>query len=62
MTGAWGGGAVRPDAAAWMGPASVLVIVAAMYAFTALGFELMLALPVAAPGGGGPGQRRPYDE
>jgi len=52
MTVAWGGVAVRPDAAAWVGPVSVLVIVAAMYAFTALGFELMQALPVAATGGG----------
>lgn len=51
-TVAWGGVALRPDAAAWTGPVSVLVIVAAMYAFTALGFELMQALPVTAAGGG----------
>lgn len=48
----WGGVAVRPGAAAWVGPVSVLLIVAAMYAFTALGFELMQALPVTATGGG----------
>jgi len=35
-----------------MGPVSVVIIVAAMYAFTAVGFELMQTLPVAATGGG----------
>ena len=52
MVVAWDGVALRPDAAAWTGPVSVLLIVAAMYVFTALGFELMQALPVAATGGG----------
>jgi hypothetical protein len=32
---------------------SILVIVAAMYAFSAVGFELMRALPISASGGGG---------
>ncbi|MCC6949078.1 MAG: cbb3-type cytochrome c oxidase subunit I [Bradyrhizobiaceae bacterium] len=49
---AWGGAALRPGAAAWTGPASVLAIVAGMYVFTAIGFELMRSLPVAATGGG----------
>ncbi len=49
----WGGGAVHAGATAWVGPLSVLVIVAAMYAFSALGFELMQTLPVAAVGGTG---------
>jgi cytochrome c oxidase subunit I len=50
---AWGGVAIRPDATAWMGPVSVLAIVAAMYVFTAIGFELMQSLPIAAAGGAG---------
>jgi cytochrome c oxidase subunit 1 len=49
----WGGLAVRPGASAWVGPVSVLLIVAAMYLFSALGFELMQSLPVSASGGGG---------
>ncbi|GAB4175369.1 MAG: b(o/a)3-type cytochrome-c oxidase subunit 1 [Rhodocyclaceae bacterium] len=53
MTVAWGAGALRAGVTAWVGPLSVLLIVAAMYAFTALGFELMQALPVTAIGGGG---------
>lgn len=39
--------------AAWTGPLAILVIVAAMYGFTILGFELMQALPVVASGGSG---------
>lgn len=50
---AWGGAAIHPGLAAWVGPVSVLSIVAAMYVFTAVGFELMRALPVAASGGVG---------
>lgn len=45
-------GSVRPGMAAVVGPLSILTIVLAMYGFTALGFELMQALPVAAAGGG----------
>ena len=36
--------------AAWTGPLSILVIAAAMYGFTVLGFELLQAVPVAAAG------------
>jgi cytochrome c oxidase subunit 1 len=53
LTVAWQGSAVRPALTAWVGPVSVLVIVVAMYAFTAVGFEMMQALPVTAAGGGG---------
>lgn len=48
----WGGTAVQAGAKAWVGPISILVIVIAMYAFSAVGFELMQALPVTAVGGG----------
>lgn len=51
LTVAWGGVAIRAGTAAWVGPASVLVIVAAMYLFTATGFELLQSLPIAASGG-----------
>ncbi len=37
--------------AAWTGPLSIVVIVAAMYAFTAIGFELMATAPLVASGG-----------
>lgn len=48
------GMAVPTDrAAAWTGPVSILVIVAAMYGFTIIGFELMQNLPVIASGGAG---------
>ena len=50
---AWGGTAVPAGAKAWVGPVSILVIVAAMYVFSAVGFELMQALPISASGGGG---------
>ncbi|MDP1909859.1 MAG: hypothetical protein Q8K85_16285, partial [Hyphomicrobium sp.] len=53
LTVAWGGLDIRPGAAAWTGPVSVLAIVAAMYVFTAIGFELMQDLPFAAVGGRG---------
>jgi hypothetical protein len=36
-----------------VGPVSILLIVAAMYVFSALGFELMQSLPLTAAGGGG---------
>ncbi|WP_444451947.1 cbb3-type cytochrome c oxidase subunit I [Rhodobacter capsulatus] len=45
-------GPVRPGAAALVGPLSVLMIVLAMAGFTALGFELMRALPLETTGGG----------
>ncbi len=48
------GAAVPADrTAAWTGPLAILVIVAAMYGFTILGFELMRNLPVIVSGGGG---------
>ena len=50
---AWGGGALTPGARAWVGPVSVLAIVVAMYAFSAVAFELMRSLPITAAGGGG---------
>jgi len=53
LTVAWGGTPVQAGHKAWVGPISVLVIVLAMYAFTAIGFELMQALPVTSTGGGG---------
>lgn len=53
LTVGWGGDAIKPGTKAWVGPVSVAAIVAAMYLFTAIGFELMQALPVTAAGGGG---------
>jgi cytochrome c oxidase subunit 1 len=53
LTVAWGNTEVRAGASAWVGPLAVLAIVIAMYAFTAVGFELMQSLPVAVRGGGG---------
>jgi cytochrome c oxidase subunit 1 len=50
---AWGGGGTVTVERAWIGPLAVFVLIAAMYAFTALAFNLMHALPVAATGGGG---------
>lgn len=50
---AWGNTAPHPDLRAWTGPASVAAIVVAMYVFSALGFELMQALPITAVGSGG---------
>jgi cytochrome c oxidase subunit I len=50
---AWPAVAPQPGVAAWTGPLAVLVIVLAMGAFTALGFELMRALPIASSAGGG---------
>lgn len=47
----WGGTAISADSRAWVGPLSIVVIVAAMYAFSALGFEMLQALPVSAVGG-----------
>ncbi len=52
LTVSWGGSAVAAGYTAWVGPLAVLVIVFAMYAFSALGFELMQALPVSATGSG----------
>lgn len=53
LTVAWGGVLPQPGATAWVGPLSVLLIVVAMYVFTAIGFELMQSLPVATAGGHG---------
>jgi cytochrome c oxidase subunit 1 len=50
---AWGGDGTVAAERAWTGPLAVFVLIAAMYAFTALAFNLMQALPVAAVGGGG---------
>lgn len=47
---AWGDVAVGRQGA-WLGALSVLVLVGAMYAFSALAFELMESLPLAAAGG-----------
>jgi cytochrome c oxidase subunit 1 len=52
-TVAWNGDGTISAGRAWTGPLSVLVLLAAMYVFTALAFNLMRALPVAAVGGGG---------
>lgn len=53
LTVSWGGTAVQAGLKAWVGPISVLVIVVAMYVFSATGFELMRALPIVATGGAG---------
>ncbi|MFO1263971.1 MAG: cbb3-type cytochrome c oxidase subunit I [Rhodoferax sp.] len=53
MALSWGGTTVKVGTQAWVGPVSILVIVAAMYVFSALGFELMQSLPLSASGGGG---------
>lgn len=53
MVVSWGGAAVKAGTQAWVGPVSILVIVAAMVVFSAVGFELMQALPIRAVGGGG---------
>lgn len=50
LTLAWGDTVLQPGLKAWVGPVSVLAIVVAMYAFSALGFELMQALPVTVTG------------
>lgn len=49
----WEGAPAARATAAWVGPASILVIVSAMYLFTATGFELLQSLPLAAAGGVG---------
>jgi cytochrome c oxidase subunit I len=49
----WGNSTLSPSSTAWVGPLSILAIVVAMYAFSAIGFELMQSLPVTAGGGGG---------
>jgi cytochrome c oxidase subunit 1 len=53
MLVSWGGTAVKAGTQAWVGPVAILVIVAAMYFFSAVGFELMQSLPISASGGGG---------
>lgn len=53
MVVSWGGTTVKAGASAWVGPVAILVIVAAMYAFSALGFELMQSLPISASGSAG---------
>ncbi len=50
--GASGAIAALP-ARAWTGPLAVAVLIAAMFAFTALAFRIMAGLPVVASGGGG---------
>lgn len=46
-------GAAVVRQAAWTGPLSVVTLVIAMYAMTALAFTLLRALPVMSAGGGG---------
>ena len=46
----WGGTSLAGQAA-WVGPLSVVVLIAGMYAFTAVGFELMQSLPIVSAGG-----------
>lgn len=46
------GGATLDRQAAWVGPLAVLVLIAGMYVFSIVGFELMQALPISAIGGG----------
>lgn len=53
MVVSWGGTVVKAGTQAWVGPVSILVIVAAMYVFSAVGFELMQSLPISASGGSG---------
>lgn len=53
LTVSWGEKPVQAGLKAWVGPISVLVIVIAMYAFSAIAFELMQALPVTAVGSAG---------
>ncbi|MCC7485085.1 MAG: cbb3-type cytochrome c oxidase subunit I [Burkholderiales bacterium] len=48
----WSGASVGRTRA-WVGPLSVLTLVATMTLFTVLAFEMMQALPLAATGGGG---------
>ena len=52
LTVSWGGTVPQPGLKAWIGPAAVLAIVIAMYLFSALGFEIMRALPITAAGSG----------
>ena len=49
----WSGSGTVAAERAWVGPLAVLTLIAAMYVFTALAFNLMYALPVAVFGGGG---------
>jgi cytochrome c oxidase subunit 1 len=51
-TVAWGGVGIGHNAA-WVGPLAVLVLIAGMYVFTALGFEIMQSLPIISSGGHG---------
>ena len=48
----WGGAAVGGQAA-WVGPLSIAVLVAGIYVFTALGFEIMQSLPLVTSGESG---------
>lgn len=50
LTVSWGETVLQPGLKAWIGPISVAAIVVAMYVFSALGFELMQALPISATG------------
>ncbi len=45
-------GTVIGRQSAWVGPLSVVVLIGAMYAFTAVAFEVMQSLPIVASGGG----------
>jgi cytochrome c oxidase subunit 1 len=51
-TVAWGGVGIGHHAA-WVGPLAVLILIAGMYVFTALGFEIMQSLPIISSGGHG---------
>jgi cytochrome c oxidase subunit 1 len=47
---AWGGSAIERQHA-WIGPLSVFAMVAAMYLFTALSFELLEGVPILVGAG-----------
>ena len=46
----WGGGTIGRQTA-WLGPIAVLVLIVAMFGFTALAFEVIDELPIIAVGG-----------
>lgn len=48
----WGGIAIGRQSA-WVGPLSVLVLISAMYVFTALSFEILESVPIVVTGGSG---------
>lgn len=53
LTVSWGSTVLQPGLKAWVGPIAIAAIVAAMVVFSALAFELMQALPIAATGAAG---------